>query len=285
MNSFAHNHEPFSDEVRVKRMVPLLGTFVRIELYSETHPEQFLLELLALMFQEISFIESLMSYYQPNSDVSRINRSNPGDWCKIHPATAKVLQYSERLRIDSEGIYNVGFHEAWSGPFIEINTNEPEHPLARKVQKGEIDLGGVAKGFAIDQAYSKVKLLHSKLEVFGSINAGGDLFLFESRPVPLAIQVPLVNELIDHRILTLQNGALATSTAIHHPELRLSYRTKNKSCLSTQKTVSIFANTAMEADSLTKVVLVAETIAEQAIIKKCLLLHHAQGFHETDSKL
>ncbi len=272
-------HNLALSEQRVKRMVPLLGTFVRIELYSHAYSESFLMEMISEMLAEITRVQNLMSYYVPESDVSRFNRTEVGEWIEISPETARVLQFAETLRVRSGGVFNVGFHESWTGSFYELYACCGEHPKVRKLKKSEIDLGGVAKGYAIDQAYAKVRPLHSSGEVFGSINAGGDLYLFEAEEVNLAVQVP-VAESLDHRILSMKEGAFATSTAKLNPELRLSYRKKNGDRLLEQKTVSITAGSSMVADALTKVLMLAETQAEQNLSIECLSFFRARGFHE-----
>lgn len=271
-------------ESRVKRMVPLLGTFVRIELYSSVHSDSFLHEVLEAMFMEIRSVQSLMSYYDPESDVSKINQTPVGEWCEVSPSTARVLQFAETLRVRSHGLFNVGFHEAWSGVFYEFCAASFDRPKIRKLKKAEIDLGGIAKGFAVDQAYAKVRGLHSSGEVFGSINAGGDLYLFEEQEVDLAIQIP-VAESIDHRIISLKEGAFATSTARGLSDIRLSYRKKNGERLAGQKTASITAASSMVADALTKVLLLAETPEEESSAADCLRFFRAKGFYEVHESL
>ena len=266
-------------ENRVKRMVPSLGTFVRIELYSYAYSDSFLMEAVSEMLAEIDRVEKLMSYYIAESDVSRFNRATVGEWVEISPETARVLQFAETLRVRSGGVFNVGFHESWTGSFYELYACCGEHPKIRKLKKSEIDLGGVAKGFAIDQAYNKIRGLHSSGEIFGSINAGGDLYLFEAQEVELAVQVP-VKESVDHRIISMKDGAFATSTAKMSPELRLSYRKKNGDRLLEQKTVSITAGSSMVADALTKVLMLADSKAEQNLALECLYFFRARGFHE-----
>ena len=266
-------------------MVPLLGTFVRIELYSHAYSEFFLMELADEVISEMKRIQNLMSYYEVESDVSQFNRSSVGEWCEIHPETARVLQFAETLRVRSGGIFNVGFHESWTGAFYELYACCGDHPKIRKLKKSEIDLGGVAKGFAIDQAYSKVRGFHSSGEVFGSINAGGDLYLFEAKEVDLAVQVPIHESSLDHRIISMKEGAFATSTAKMSEDLRLSYRKKNGDRLLDQKTVSISASSSMVADALTKVLMLAETPEEEGLALECLYFFRARGFHEVHASI
>ena len=70
-----------------------------------------------------------------------------------------------------------------------------------------LDLGGIAKGFAIDKA---VESLIASGVLSGCVNAGGDLRVFGPLPRPIQIRNPSQpGQLID--IGSLQNGAIATS--------------------------------------------------------------------------
>jgi thiamine biosynthesis lipoprotein len=278
-----------------KRMIPLLGTFIRIELRSSVHDQEFLMLQMEQMFTAMKRVQAHMSFYENESDVSRLNRAPLGEWISVSGETKAVLRFAEELRKDSDGLFNVGFSESWLGPLYELCEGEscPQDGscYARKIQKGEIDLGGVAKGFAVDQAVAVIRNAVEAQEIFGSINAGGDLYLFEEAPSSVAVQVPrgpvggeFLFESLDHRILSLKNGAVATSSTRLSGEVRLSYRKRNEfdenEFFTTPKTATVIAASAMVADALTKVVLLSETAEELALAKKCLAKYEAQGLSQ-----
>lgn len=72
-----------------------------------------------------------------------------------------------------------------------------------------IDLGGIAKGFAVDRA---VEALQAAGALSGSVNAGGDLRVFSPQPQPLRVRLPrrLANSIV---VGELCNEAAATSAA------------------------------------------------------------------------
>ena len=118
-----------------------------------------------------------------------------------------------------------------------------------------LDLGGIAKGFAVDKA---VESLMADGIKSGCVNAGGDLRVFGTAR-PIQIRNPIApNELID--IGSLQNGAIATSG------LYFSNRDQEQSHiinpfaqdesavhLDFSDSYSILANECVYADALTKV--------------------------------
>jgi len=119
-----------------------------------------------------------------------------------------------------------------------------------------LDLGGIAKGFAVDKA---VEVLKSNGITSASVNAGGDLRVFGSLPKPVQIRDPKnPNHLID--IGSIQNGAIATSSLYfakrdRRPSYIINPITNDESKLHVNfsESYSIIANECVYADALTKV--------------------------------
>lgn len=260
----------------VKRMVPAFGTFIRIELCSDTVPSEVLLAHLGEMMDSIRWVEKTMSYRNEASELTTLNHAPVGEWVKVSARFFEALEFAERLRAESEGLFNIGFFDGWSGRFLELS---PIHCEARKLVPGEIDLGGITKGYAVDCAFSAIEGLYEEGRVWGSIRADGDVFLFERADVNLAIQVN-VDEGVDHRIISLKRGAIATSVTRTDTELRYSHRDRKGNRLESSKTVSVFANSARLADALTKVMLAAESENEMRVARKCLARFSAEGYCE-----
>jgi thiamine biosynthesis lipoprotein len=119
-----------------------------------------------------------------------------------------------------------------------------------------IDLGGIAKGFAVDCAVEALKKAGVQA---GLVNAGGDLRVFGLQKESVRIRSPL-----DHSraagIVTLQNRALATS-ATYFSRKKCGGRVR--SALINGQTqqpfvddisISVAADDCMTADALTKIV-------------------------------
>ena len=126
----------------------MMGTFVEIAL-TVAVSERRLNSWITAGFAAIEKVEALMSAYRPDSDVSRINRAASGAWIRIHPLTARVLRNSNQLFKASGGAFDIRCQaapRAGQAP-VDLRGN-----LARKTGPGLIDLGGIAKGFAVDRA-------------------------------------------------------------------------------------------------------------------------------------
>jgi thiamine biosynthesis lipoprotein len=118
-----------------------------------------------------------------------------------------------------------------------------------------IDLGGIAKGYAVDLALAALRRagVHS-----GGVNAGGDLAFFSDRPQPVWGRHPTR---IDRFILLglRKSGVLATSAPFYHSrpgQPHVPYVLKGR-LVSPRGAVTVFAPRALWADGLTKVALLA----------------------------
>jgi thiamine biosynthesis lipoprotein len=162
----------------------LLGTIVEICLPS-TDAAAF-----ELAFAAITRVHKLMSFHDEGSDLARLRRAKPGSVTKVDPATARVLRYALELYEVSGGIFNivvgrqlvrhgflprlhVGHLGRYCGAPTDISFVGPCE--IRQNRMALIDLGGVAKGFAVDQA---VEALVTAGVSGGIVNAGGDLRIF-----------------------------------------------------------------------------------------------------------
>ena len=111
-----------------------------------------------------------------------------------------------------------------------------------------VDLGGIAKGFAVDRA---VKALRHAGVSSGVVNAGGDLRVFgsSSREVHLrsATSPAVISE-----VLRLRNRAIATSATYFEPSALIDGRTRRS--LKSSISVTVAAGDCTTADALTKIV-------------------------------
>src|SRR5438094_391001 len=85
-----------SSKQRLKRVRPLLGTYVEIELHGKI-PEERLNNWITAGFEAVEEIDRLMSVYRPDSDISRLNKAEPNVWVTVHPHTIAVLKASTKL--------------------------------------------------------------------------------------------------------------------------------------------------------------------------------------------
>ena len=199
------------------RCKPLLGTFVEISLDQDENP-------IAIhhAFAAIEKIQDLMGFHQPHTELNNINRHAHTRAIDIHPWTAQVLRIAKQVHRHSRGLFNCGIgHRLVAAGLLPRHIDFTNHNLggvedicfltpelittSRPVC---LDLGGIAKGFAVDMA---VKILISEGVASGVVNAGGDLRVFGDTPKPIHLRNPK-NPAEILEIGTLQNAALATSS-------------------------------------------------------------------------
>jgi FAD:protein FMN transferase len=199
------------------RCKPLLGTFVEIAISQDEGQVA-----IDNAFVAIQSVHDLMGFHNPQSELSQINRGAHIEAVEIHPWTAQVIRIAKEVHLESDGLFNCGIgHRLVAAGLLPRHINfsnhelggiEDIHLLAPDLIKSSrpvcLDLGGIAKGFAVDMA---VRVLKSEGITSGSVNAGGDLRVFGDKALPIQIRHPeLPEELIE--IGSLQEGAIATSS-------------------------------------------------------------------------
>jgi len=179
--------------VEVKEARLLMGTVCEITALG--HDRAALTEAVSAAFSEMSRVESLMSSYRDDSDVSRINRSAGGEPVRVAPEVFELLSRSKDICLMSDGAFDVtaaSFTGLWEfeadNPRVpsreEIEQRlgltgcgmlllDPEGPRAGLAREGaRISLGGIAKGYAVDRA---VGALRDRGVKSALVNAGGDI--------------------------------------------------------------------------------------------------------------
>jgi len=249
----------------MRRCKPLLGTFVEISILQEDAEAS-----MNDAFAEIEKVQDLMSFHHPQSELSKINRQAHLGPIKIDVWTAQILHIAQDIHAHSGGLFNcgVGYRLITAGLLpnhLNINAHDfggiedlyfINQETVSSVRPLCLDLGGIAKGFAVDMAVNTLiaRGVHS-----GAVNAGGDLRVFGNIPQIIYLRIPQApSQLIE--IGTLSNGAIATSG------LYFTARDKQKSHIvhpfkkteldieeSFLESYSILAKECVYADALTKV--------------------------------
>ena len=207
----------------VCRAQPLLGTFVEIR---SAGAKGYAVErAIDTAFAAVATIHRLMSFHDGDSDVSRLNREACKRPVLVDPWTYQVLEAALILHRQSEGAFDVAVapvlqqfgllprHEtgAGSSPAAGATSEAIEllsgyrvrfhHPGVR------IDLGGIAKGFAVDRA---IYILRQHGQSRGLVNAGGDLAAFGIAPEIVHVRHPRFPDRILCQV-ALADAALASS--------------------------------------------------------------------------
>lgn len=176
---------------KLKRMQPLLGTFVEIGIITERDNGS---DAVTAAFKGIENVQDLLSFHNPASDLSRLNKAGHRG-IEVHPISADVL----RLALHMTGVTEGDFNCTIGGALIEKGVL-PDHGGLRPVSIGTTDdvilngchvkllrpiritLDGIAKGYAVDHA---VNILQQQGIHSGWINAGGDLRVFGEMAIPV----------------------------------------------------------------------------------------------------
>lgn len=252
------------------RCKPLLGTFVEIKIDDGLQASTALEE----AFLAIEQVQSLMGFHNPESELSIINAHVHLKRIRIHPWTAEVLAIAQEIYRHSNGIFNCGVGhrlvEAGLLPkhfqlnmdsvggiqdilFIERTLVQSHLPLC-------LDLGGIAKGYAVDKA---VEYLITNGVQSGSVNAGGDMRIFGDHAQDIQVRNPSKpNELL--QIGSMKTGAIATSSlyfAKRDSDAK-SYIVNpiDQEHIEFSDSYSVIANECVYADALTKVVSISGNI-------------------------
>ncbi len=197
-------------------------------------------------FAELKKVDDLMSDYKSDSEISRVNRDAAGRPIKVSTPTFEVLQKSADFSKLSKGAFDITIApltELWrtaaesnSVPteaeisevrskvgYEKLILDSNEMTVRFAVDGMKLDLGGIAKGYAVDMA---VEAMQKGGAVGGMVDVGGDIRCFGLPPKGkktwrIGLQDPTGTDKSDQTlsvgtgrvllILKLTNAAVATS--------------------------------------------------------------------------
>jgi len=153
-----------------RRARALLGTFVEIEVAGAAPPA--MQAAIDAAFAAVAEVHRLMSFHDGASDVGRLNRAAGRRPVAVHPWTYQVLQAAVELSQRSGGLFDVavapvlqdlGLLPSLSrrgAPSSSVREPATTAAIALRPDRAvrfhhpalRIDLGGIAKGFAVDRA-------------------------------------------------------------------------------------------------------------------------------------
>jgi len=263
---------------KVRRARPLLGTFVEIEVAGAAKSE--LDAAIDAAFAAVASVHQLMSFHQPDSDVSRLNREAHLRPTRVHPWTFEVLQAAVAMHRRSNGIFDITVAPALQamGLLPRLDGDSPtaiaalsfdpiellaEQAVRFRVSAVAIDLGGIAKGFAVDRA---LEVLRGFDVQSGLVNAGGDLAVFGQGSQPVHLRHPRDPGRLICRIEVMDEALASTARRF---DLFKSAGTAGSAVIDPGTGrpahaidgATVRAPSCMVADALTKIVMIAGTDA------------------------
>ncbi len=266
-------------------------------------------------FGELEWIDDLMSDYKDDSELSRVNRQAYEQAVPVSSELFEVLERSLDFSRETEGAFDITV-----GPLVDLwraagergeapSEGEKAEAEARvgyeklildanaltvrfKVEEMRIDLGGIAKGYAIDRA---VEAMRAQGASGGMVDVGGDMRFFgrptEKEEWMIGLQDPskagedTTGEMTEIggagvragaplMVLKLGDSAVATS-GDYRRFVRVGGKryghiidTKKGQGADKLSSVTIIAPTAMEADALATAVSVLGAEKGLALIEK-----------------
>ncbi len=195
----------------------LMDTICEIKVYSRINPQK----KLEKIFKEIARIDTLMSF-EKNGDIKKLNQKGR---IKAHPYTLFVVKKALKIAKETHGKFDITIR-----PIMEIwkDFEKPVLPNPEEIKKFlnfvdyekimikgdsiilprgfELDLSGIAKGFAVDLA---VELLKKEGFKKGLVNFGGDIKVFGNKNFIIGVKHPRKEGIICK--VKLKEKAIATS--------------------------------------------------------------------------
>jgi FAD:protein FMN transferase len=236
---------PIADDW-VARAGVALGTLIEVRLRSSQATEA----RFAAAFTAIGHVHRRMSAHDRNSDLARISRLAHHRAVAIDPQTFAVLSLARRLHDATDGRFDVtrGPRRMRGATFDVVTLIAPRHVAARRPIT--LDLGGIAKGYAVDRA---VDALQAAGATQGVVNAGGDLRVFGGAWLPLHLRDP--RRATRHLAAGhLRNAAAATSADYFRAGAPALFDRGLRRPLTHSSSVTVIAPSCALADALTKVV-------------------------------
>lgn len=185
-------------------------------------------------FDRIRELNAILSDYEDDSELNRLRHtSGSGRWVGVSQELWRVLREADRFSRDTGGAFDIT-----AGPLIQLWKRarrqralpDPERLAEARTRVGHYyvgfrprdrsvvlwrkgmrpDLGGIAKGFAMDEA---MQVLRRRGIRRALISGGGDMVAGDPPPGRPAwkVELPSLDQGATPRFLALRNGAFAAS--------------------------------------------------------------------------
>jgi thiamine biosynthesis lipoprotein len=271
----------------VERAQPLLGTIVRMRVtgLEESRAHAAITD----AFGIIADVHGLMSFHEIDSELSRLNRSAWREPVRVHAHTREVLTRALEIAALSEGLFDPTVAPMLvEGGRLPAPDGAAADPSAtwRDIRLHDdgtvtfakplwIDLGGIAKGYAVDCALAHI---NASNPTHACVEAGGDLRLSGEGAEHVYLAAPHPADSVP--ALKVENAAVASSgSQVGHASeggstlLSPHVDTRSRTFCNTDRFVTVVAPHCIDADALTKVVMAAGAAARPVL--EC---YQAQAF-------
>jgi thiamine biosynthesis lipoprotein len=210
-----------------------MGTIYTVVAYGRD--QTFLAEVVNEVFAEIDQLDEQMSNYKPQSELSAINRDAAQGQVTVSPQLFTLIQYSLRASQESGGDFDItvgplmrlwGFFRGQGrlpgtqeiAPvrkklgYQHVHLDAARRTIHFDVSGMEIDLGGIAKGYAVDRA---AEIMRADGVTAALISSGtSSIYALGSPPGEHGWKITVRDPFREDKaadVLRLQNFALSTS--------------------------------------------------------------------------
>lgn len=215
---------------KIEKSFFALGTFNHIRIFDQLDEQ-----LLELAIQRIAEIETFMSAFQEDSDVSRINRNAGSGLVPIRAETYALIQKALEFSELSDGAFDITVRplvDLWGigkkmnyipkeeeiiktkqlVNYRKLILDEKSHSAALTEKGQAIDLGGIAKGYAAEE----VKRIFLENGVKSAlINLGGNILTIgcqlDGQPWKIGVQNPTAPTGKSIGVLSVVDKTIVTS--------------------------------------------------------------------------
>ncbi len=274
----------------------VMGVQVRLTVYTKSVAESAAREACRDAFERIAQIDEIMSDYRQDSELMRLCAKAGTGRVQASPELFEVLQFGQEIARQSDGAFDMTV-----GPYVALwrtarktRVLPDPHALASAARSvgyqlmqldptGQtvnltvpgmrLDLGGIAKGYAGDEA---LRILRNHGIRSAMYQAGGDIVLADP---PLGKEGWVI-ETIDHRKMTLSNCAISTSgdteQFVDIAGVRYSHVVDPHTGIGLTRRVmaTVIAPRGLAADPLSKVVSILPEARWRSIVKR----YHGSAF-------
>ena len=270
----------------------IMGTEVSVELWHDDANHA--AHCADQVFTEMRRIDALMSPFKADSELSKINTQAAAAAVIISNEMFDLIKASIKYSELSSGAFDITFssvgylydYRKKQRPsdakinellpainYRHILLDEQAHTIKFSMKGVRIDLGGIAKGYAVDNAITLLKACGIKS---GLVKAGGDAFVLGNRsgqPWMLGVKHPRQDNKVAVR-LPLTNVAISTSGDYERFFIEDGKRIHHILRPSTGKPVTetwsatVMGNSALETDALSTALFVMDLKSAMALVDK-----------------
>ena len=212
------------------RCRPGLGTLIRVQVDNE--------ELIEPLYARIAAIEALFNFHDPSSELRRYNDNT---LIPLSDEFQKLMSVALELRQLSHGAFT---------PYVMEQKGQHLADIGSAV----VDFGGLAKGFAVDEAVSLALALDPEAQ--GFVEAGGDIRYFGQAEAMIQLRLGVPPQIMTRELRVAGDFmSVATSSPGMAAEFGETSTQLREGIWPKGSSITVVAKNCMLADALTKVML------------------------------